>query len=629
MQKKTAAELQQRYFGLVIDNFTCNDEMMTKSLPILMGKYLFYHIVDTPHTASQIICELNATGLSGEVNFFALSIIDRFKFNQNDYTSCISFDTKFQNIFEMIFTEMPLNFKDFENKLRNGFDVDTLFPDVIKKNGALITIHLDTNQNPIELYQQEKNLLDLEETTHYQLKETAWQMESTIYHLNETTELLNQQNETVTSVQHVQSALSQTNHLIQLCESNIATKQNDVENHENKIKELTDTINRYENELKLELLNDQETKTIERIQVLIIDKKMKLQQINAEMQELHTKRDNVVNFLEQSLMSRYSILAERSQSHSNNMIKLSQKEHEMIQTMENQAKCVVHLDQIRHQMVELTNELENRKLVLKTIEQQKYDAQENQKSLFSELEMIELHQKNLISDLNRLLAIKPYDATEFYNPDIAEMSESDIVNQLNIAHHQLQTYQSTNNFDVHILDTFKKDRENFMQRRAELTKIGTKISMLMENLNASISTSIRNTFDELANEFKIIFKKFVENGSARLQLIETNQCDATTQINNDSISQIDGTEKENKITAIEIFARFNDIEKVFDDLMGQERRVVSLALIISMQRLCPAPFYLFDCIDEVNNTHFFFLKFIPQNFYDNKSILLFYFVSFL
>lgn len=606
MNKKDAAEFRERYFGLVIDNFTCNDEIMSKSLTVLMGEYLFYHIVDTPQTALRIISELNAAELPGEVHFFALSIIDSLEFDKPDGILRLSFDIKFRKVFEKICTEMPLSLRDLENKLNEGLNPATLLPDVIEENGALIAMRINADINSMALYKQQLNLLDLEEATHYQLKENSWRMESTICSLNDTSEMLDKQRETINSIQHVQSSLAQTNNLIQLCESRIATKRTEVQKYETKLKELTDTKNRYENELKLKLLVEQETKAIERVQVAITNKKMELQQVNAEIKKLRTQRDNISEFLEHSLVSRYSALEEKSQIHVNNTNELSRKEQELTQATENLAKCEVNFNQTRCQMNDLRNEHEKLKVALKDMEQLKMDAQEKQKSLFADIEMMGIHQKNLTADFNRLLTIKPYDATEFHNPDIAEMTEADIANQLDIARHQLTTYQNTNSFDMNILDSFKKDRENFIRRRAELTKIGDKISTVMEKLEASIGTSIRSTFNDLATKFQSNFSKFVSNGSARLKLIETAETGSVSQVNCD--------ESVNEITGIEIYAQYNDTEKPFDDLLGQERRVVSLVLIISMQQLCPAPFYLFDCIDEVIKIVAIILK-----FYDNST----------
>ncbi|XP_031636549.1 structural maintenance of chromosomes protein 3-like [Contarinia nasturtii] len=50
---------------------------------------------------------------------------------------------------------------------------------------------------------------------------------------------------------------------------------------------------------------------------------------------------------------------------------------------------------------------------------------------------------------------------------------------------------------------------------------------------------------------------------------------------------------------VDIFARFDEIEESFNNLFGQKRRLVALLYIISMQQLLPAPFYLFDSIEEL------------------------------
>lgn len=586
LQKNVNDALRQRYFGMVIDNFTCNDATLNNTLATLMGEYLFYHIVDTTETATQLISVLNKAKLPGEVNFFALDIINSTDYDKHHTITYLSFVGKFRKMFEKICCDMPLKGSDIETQ---GFDAATLLPDVIECDGALIVMDIQSNSsNPMELYREQQHLHELSESTRYKMLENSFQMDSTMYDINETSKILAKQTATAQSIQHVQASLQQTNNLIQLCTSRIQAKQNEVHKSDAKVAELTETLNRLNEEIKLDWLLADEKQAIEQMQVTMMGKRMELQQINAELEKLQAKRENLSQFFEHSLMRRFSTLMEHSQVHLNNAAQLQNKEQELMELAEQRDNAEAQLVEIRRELTDLKANYEAQCIALRDIDRSKLDAHEKQKTLFDELEVMAIQQRNLATELNRLVAIKPYDATELHNPDLADMSETDINNQLCIARHQLQTFQTTNNFDLNILDNFKKDRENFLRRRAELTKIGDKIEMVMRKMDANVDASIKSSFDDLAKHFAVVFKRIVPHGSAQLRLVQ-----ATTA---SSSAERQGNIEPNGLT---ISARFDHCEQSFDNLPKQQKQIVSLAFIIALQRLCPAPFYLFDCIDQV------------------------------
>lgn len=546
-----------------------------------MGEYLFYHIVDTPQTASRIIAELNGASLPGEVNFFALSIIESHNYDRCDNISWLSFDAKFQKVFEKICSEMPLNLNDIENEALNPSD---LIPDFIDKNGALIGFNVPSELSLMDLYRRQQRLIDLEEATRYERTENSFRMDLTIRNIDEIGERL----DTMNIAQQIQCSLNEANRAIKLCESRIELKQAEQQKIEAKKEVIAENKNRFEHELSLKFLTEHETKSIESMQNQIITKRLQLHQVNAEIDELQKKCDSISQFFEQTLLSRYSTLQEQSQLHSSNSTELIQQKNRLSQINEMIKKAENDLNDARREMIVLRKESEVKKLALRDAERSKLEAQEKQKIMFAELDMIGLKKQSLTTSLNRLRQTA-IDVTEIHNPDIVDMSETDIDNQLCIARHHIKTYQNTNSFDLNILETFKEDRTNFIRRRFELAQIGEKISEMMNKLEANINTSIQNTFDDMAKRFRDNFKKFVPGGSGRLHLATNHQ------VQNDEADAGSAIE----INGVDIFAQFQQNEKPFDNLLGQERRVASLVFIISMQQVCPAPFYLIDAIDEV------------------------------
>lgn len=594
--RKASNGFEQRYFGRVIDNFTCDDPIMQQSLPNLMGEYLFYHIVDSPETATQIMSSLNAGDFPGEFNFFVLNIIDRCDFEKHDTVSRVSFDAKFQKIFEKICCSLPSIDVDLENVSNDPLSQVTSDSNFIERNGALISTNIDKHNNSIELYQQQKELVDMDEATQYELSETSYRMISTIEQINETSGVLEQQHQTMSHVQKMQCALAKTTQAINLCEGHIQIKKADLQKHEAKVEELTESKDRYENEMKLSLLTEQESKSIESIQNKIIAENVRLHLVASEMNELKKRREVISDYFENSLMSRYSVLEEHSMIHSNNASELNLRKEELVQSKELQRQTDANLIENQNGLMRLRGEHGEKKLTLRDLEQQRSKIEGMQPLLFAELNKMNAQQQNCIAVLHRLRAQKPYDATQIHNPDIVDMSEEEVNNHLNIARHQLKTYDNSNSFDMNVLKTFTNDRENFMRRRVELSQLESKIRLVMNKIEASMKTSFQKTFHDLAKRFSKIFVRFVPNGSATLHLIkeENDQIGSVVPTGNEIVKS-----KIQEAVGLNIMARFGETAESFDSLFGSKRRLVALVFIISMQKLCVTPFYLFDCVDEV------------------------------
>lgn len=590
MDRNSMKHLKNRYFGRVIDNFKCDDPNLHKSLSDSMGEYLFYHIVDSPQTATQILSGLNCAKLPGQINFFALNIIDACEFDKPDALSQFNFDAKFQKMFEKIFSEMSLDHncdKDFNSESNYNFSGESVDHDFIEEEGSFVGVKRISNS--VGLYQEQQQLTDMEESTRFELIRNVHRMDATMLSINETSVQLDQQRETMRQIRQIQTALNNTKHSINESETRVQSLQSQLQNHQTKLNELNASKNQFENELPLDLLTNQEEQEYHEVHQAIIEKRVQLQRVINAMEELEIKRKSFTDFRD-GLMSRYNGLQEQSENYSKNSIALILQEKELEQLEESKRNAEQRLNEIHLRMVDFRNEIENRNRPCNELEQAKVALQDKQNSLFIEIETKKTEKRTLMAELNRLREQKPYDATQIHNPDIVDLTEPEVNSHLEIARHQLRTYENTNTFDSNLLDNFKKDREALCKRRTQMTNWESTILAALEKFDSKkIDASVKSTFDDLAKCFSTNFLKFVPDGSASLELIET----ASNQ------TDIDFNQNANEIVGVDIFARFQQIEKSFADLLEHERKVVSLVFIISMQQLSPTPFYLFSSIDEV------------------------------
>lgn len=165
---------------------------------------------------------------------------------------------------------------------------------------------------------------------------------------------------------------------------------------------------------------------------------------------------------------------------------------------------------------------------------------------------------------------------------------------------QLMQYEQNNYDRLQKLAGFKKEKEDLDQRKNELLQHETKIQQLIIDLEAENGKSVKSAFDRLNEKFSEVFHELFPVGCAKLV---SRRCDG------------DANEcGEDSFTAVEILVSFSSssVDDMIDfkSLTDERKKIVAIALIIAVQRSQPAPFYLFDCILEVNFTYLLPLLFL-------------------
>ena len=115
----------------------------------------------------------------------------------------------------------------------------------------------------------------------------------------------------------------------------------------------------------------------------------------------------------------------------------------------------------------------------------------------------------------------------------------------------------------------------------------------MNNLELRKVEAIQFTFKQVANNFTKVFKKLVPQGAGHLVL--------KTQNDNFGHSDVGQVSTSDDFTGIGIRVSFTGTDaemKEMNQLSGGQKSLVALALIFAIQKCDPAPFYLFDEIDQ-------------------------------
>lgn len=148
-----------------------------------------------------------------------------------------------------------------------------------------------------------------------------------------------------------------------------------------------------------------------------------------------------------------------------------------------------------------------------------------------------------------------------------------------------------------------------MKRKEELDSGAEKVRELVESLDRKKDEAINRTFRGVSKHFADVFKELVPLGAG--ELIMRTSLDEAVEDGDDSDEEnpVDSDQKnKNKeddpdvslYRGIGIKVRFSKVGENFmmSQLSGGQKALVALALIFAIQRCDPAPFYIFDELDQ-------------------------------
>lgn len=582
---KCPDELKQRYFGMVIDNF----QSVNSSETVFDYQWAFYHIVDKPQTATEILDRFNKESMNGEIRFLALSICDKIEYDDataaEGALKAITYDSKYHKVFLYIHQNSDRQ-RLFHERVLETLHISTdFFYEYFSEEGALTAIQKWPVERAIELYHKRNDVIEISEALKHDLRDTVHRLETATKKLEETQQLFEQQQQIMVEIQKLKHILDSTDRQIDSSEKKIQTKTQMLEKHEAMIQELNKSKDDLEEELKLPLLSISEEESANMYLTAIQEKKHQQQLVIDRIKELETKRSYLEEH-EQTLRRRYSQLEEESTVYSNHVDELEYQESEIERFDDKLSLSSSQMSAIQKEKSKMNQQINELKQEIQNLNEKKRVATEQQSESYRRMDTMKIQKKALSTELDKLIKETACCDQTITNTDIIDMTENDVNCELSIARHQLKTFGETSHFDLDLLSKFANDKKQFHRRREELIRIEKKIVAAMEKVDADIDASIASTFNDLSEWFSKIFTKIVSNGQATMELVES-----------------ESVPGEIRYTGLDVvFANQSGLMKrTFNDLPGPDKAVVALVIILSLQRLNPSQFYLFDHIDEVTN----------------------------
>lgn len=193
-------------------------------------------------------------------------------------------------------------------------------------------------------------------------------------------------------------------------------------------------------------------------------------------------------------------------------------------------------------------------------------------------------------------------------------SIQDLEKSLDKVNKKLKKYSHVNKkaFDQYL--NFSEQRESLIKRKEELDSGEEKVKELVESLDRQKDEAINRTFRGVSKHFAEVFKELVPLGEGSLKM--RTKLDDRADNEESTDDDMDESDPESPVKrrkthdpenpdvdsylGVQINVRFSMVGENFmmSQLSGGQKALVALALIFAIQRCDPAPFYIFDELDQ-------------------------------
>ncbi|XP_051883481.1 LOW QUALITY PROTEIN: structural maintenance of chromosomes protein 3 [Pristis pectinata] len=609
------------YHGIVMNNFECDPAFYT-CVEVTAGNRLFYHIVESDEVSTKILMEFNKQNFPGEVTFLPLNkldVRDTAYPETNDAIPMISklryiqrFDKAYKHVFgkTLICRSMEVS-----TQLARAFNMDciTLEGDQVSHRGALTGGYYDTRKSRLELQKDarkaEEELTELEAKLNENLRRNIEKINNEIDQLmNQMQQIETQQRKFKASRDSILSEMKMLKEKRQQSEKTFMPKQRSLQSLEASLHAMESTRESLKAELGTDLLSQLSLDDQKRVDALN-DEIRQLQQDNRQLLNERIKLEGIMTRLETYL--------------SENLRKrLDQVEQELNDLRETEGNTALNattseLETINKRVRDTTARTEELESLIDKTEAETKDrlkSMDRWKSMEKDhMEAINHDTKELEKMTNRqgmLLKKKeecmkkirelgslPQEAFEKYQT----LSLKQLFRKLEQCNQELKKYSHVNKKALDQFVNFSEQKEKLMKRQEELDRGHKSIMELMNVLELRKYEAIQLTFKQVSKNFSEVFTKLVPGGKASLVMKKGDVEGSQSQDEGEGSASQSSVPSVDQFTGVGIRVSFTGKQgemREMQQLSGGQKSLVALALIFAIQKCDPAPFYLFDEIDQ-------------------------------
>uniref|UniRef100_A0A452E7U3 Chondroitin sulfate proteoglycan 6 n=1 Tax=Capra hircus TaxID=9925 RepID=A0A452E7U3_CAPHI len=620
--------VQNGYHGIVMNNFECEPAFYT-CVEVTAGNRLFYHIVDSDEVSTKILMEFNKMNLPGEVTFLPLNkldVRDTAYPETNDAIPMISklrYNPRFDKAFKHVFGKTLIcRSMEVSTQLARAFTMDciTLEGDQVSHRGALTGGYYDTRKSRLELQKDvrkaEEELGELEAKLNENLRRNIENIFlSCVALMNQMQQIETQQRKFKASRDSILSEMKMLKEKRQQSEKTFMPKQRSLQSLEASLHAMESTRESLKAELGTDLLSQLSLEDQKRVDALN-DEIRQLQQENRQLLNERIKLEGIITrvetYLNENLRKRLDQveqeLNELRETEGGTVLTATTSELEAINkrvkdTMARSEDLDNSIDKTEAGIKELQKSMER----WKNMEKEHMDAINHDTK---ELEKMTNRQGMLLKKKEecmkkiRELGSLPQEAFEKYQT----LSLKQLFRKLEQCNTELKKYSHVNKKALDQFVNFSEQKEKLIKRQEELDRGYKSIMELMNVLELRKYEAIQLTFKQVSKNFSEVFQKLVPGGKATLVMKKGDVEGSQSQDEGEGSGESErGSGSQSSVPSVDQFTgvgirvSFTGKQgemREMQQLSGGQKSLVALALIFAIQKCDPAPFYLFDEIDQ-------------------------------
>jgi len=652
------------YYGPLIDNFQLRSDAFRTAVEVAAGNALFHVIVDTNETAALLMRELEKRKM-GRLTFLPLNRISAPDVKYPDSTDvrpmvdvALEFDSDFEVAIKHVFGKKLLaRDLDVAAHFSKEFDLDAITRDgdLVNRRGGFEGGFHDERVSKIGAVQKIREASSKiaefaqEEAV---LRTSAEEIEVQVGNVMRELQVLEGQRE------HTKSQIEQFSRELNGREKALATASVTVNSQREgatqvarEITTLQQQISFYQVEQKTELRELDASERDELLSLSNQDRALQagLESTQRELAAANRSRETLRAELQTHLLKRKAeVTAEFAaadmagvgsgsqggasasdvtalrleQQHASSVVAAIENEQDAVDAQD--SACVAEIAKVEKELESLRL---NEQKYLRSINEatKMHDKLLNRRSML--METVQAKQK-AIRELGTLPRAE-LDSSK-------SLSEKSLLSEMTSVNEKLKKFAGVNRKALDQYVSFNEQRDSLLDRQTQLTEENKSINKLIDSLDIQKEEAILRTFRGVSMHFSQVFRELVRGGSGKLvmrtsddiddleggeELLPDSNDDEDEMDEGDATGEEKASRKSKALTksdakkpsmsvatfqGVQVRVSFSGTGQQYEmrQLSGGQKALVALALIFAIQRCDPAPFYLFDEIDQALDANY-------------------------
>lgn len=621
MMREKRNPIVDLYYGSLIDNFSCTKEFFT-AVEMTAGTKLFHHIVENDKVGTKILQEMNRMKLPGEVTFMPLNRLFAKEVKYPDNPDAVPmikklrYEPKVDVTMKFIFGKVLIcRSLEVATSLARTSTLDciTLDGDQVSHKGSLTGGYFDSRRSRLELHQSHIELMQQIEAQKDELDHQRTKLKRVEDEINkivgemQRAETKNSKNKDTFDKMKTDIRLMR-DELVSI-ERSQQPKERSLVSHEASLNQMESSKESLQSELQQDLmthLSVADQRVVDSLNEEIQQLSNRNKEAFAERMSLEAKKNKLENLLNNNLCRRKDELESALQE-----ISVEDREQKLESEKADLESLSSRIEKVKDQIDEADAAIDE---LTASVKEHSADLEQQKNEERDTIDKINDDSKDLekITSKNALLTRKvddymrkirelgtlPGDAETKYS----SLSLKQLYKKLQQCNQELQKYSHVNKKALDQYLDFSEKKEKLLERKKEQDDGHKSIIDLMQALEQRKYEAIQITFRQVSMFFTEVFKKLVPSGQGKLEMKTQDDGGDSSVASSGNLAGSSHSSSLNidNFTGVAIRVSFTGSAEMKDmmQLSGGQKSLVALAFIFAIQKCDPAPFYLFDEIDQ-------------------------------